>query len=178
MAVVEGVLVASALVAVRGVWGYIYSNEEEVVRYIATVLPVLAISNFMDGMQGVLSGQSKLINYKTRVFHMIDFILSSLYNKIFESTIQNLDKNHRGQSKISYQFSIFGGKLYHLWCENDLGATRGCAMQKVGLYVNLGAYYIIGLPLAVLLTFLLHQNGKVPNYHTKILVVNLNRLWI
>ncbi|WOG95348.1 hypothetical protein DCAR_0414663 [Daucus carota subsp. sativus] len=95
MAVIEGMLVASALVAVRGVWGYIYSNEEEVVRYIATVLPVLAISNFMDGMQGVLSG-----------------------------------------------------------------ATRGCAMQKVGLYVNLGAYYIIGLPLAVLLTFVLHQDGK------------------
>lgn len=56
MAVVEGMLVASALVAVRGVWGYIYTNEEEVVRYVATVLPVLALSNFMDGMQGVLSG--------------------------------------------------------------------------------------------------------------------------
>ncbi|KAK1373865.1 Protein DETOXIFICATION [Heracleum sosnowskyi] len=95
MAVVEGILVACALVAVRGIWGYIYTNEEEVVRYIATVLPVLAISNFMDGMQGVLSG-----------------------------------------------------------------ATRGCAMQKVGVYVNLGAYYIIGLPLAIFLTFVLHQNGK------------------
>ncbi|XP_074353717.1 protein DETOXIFICATION 16-like isoform X2 [Apium graveolens] len=95
IAVVEGILVASALVAVRGVWGYIYTNEEEVVRYIATVLPVLALSNFMDGMQGVLSG-----------------------------------------------------------------ATRGCAMQKVGVYVNLGAYYIIGLPLAIILAFVLHQNGK------------------
>ncbi|KAK1373823.1 Protein DETOXIFICATION [Heracleum sosnowskyi] len=95
MAVVEGMLVASALVAVRGVWAYIYTNEEEVVRYIATVLPVLAISNFMDGMQGVLSG-----------------------------------------------------------------ATRGCAMQKVGVYVNLGTYYIIGLPLAIFLAFVLHQNAK------------------
>lgn len=95
MAVVEGLLVASALVAVRDVWGYIYTNEEEVVRHVATVLPVLALSNFMDGMQGVISG-----------------------------------------------------------------ATRGCAMQKVGVYVNLGAYYIIGLPLAILLTFVLHQNGK------------------
>lgn len=56
MVVVEGTLVASALVAVRGIWGYIYTNEEEVVKYIATVLPVLAVSNFMDGMQGVLSG--------------------------------------------------------------------------------------------------------------------------
>lgn len=48
-------------------------------------------------------------------------------------------------------------------------------MQKVGVYVNLGTYYIIGLPLAILLGFVLHQNGKVTKYYTKVLVVNLNQ---
>lgn len=48
-------------------------------------------------------------------------------------------------------------------------------MQKVGVYVNLGAYYIIGLPLAIFLAFVLHQNGKVTNYYTKVLVVNMYR---
>ncbi|KAM7479856.1 hypothetical protein LguiA_028069 [Lonicera macranthoides] len=43
-------------VTVRNVWGYMYTNEGEVVRYLASIMPVLALSNFMDGMQGALSG--------------------------------------------------------------------------------------------------------------------------
>ncbi|KAL5979540.1 hypothetical protein ACLOJK_019445 [Asimina triloba] len=41
---------------VRNIWGYLYSNEEEVVKYVARMLPVLATSNFLDGVQCLLSG--------------------------------------------------------------------------------------------------------------------------
>ncbi|PSR96719.1 Protein DETOXIFICATION like [Actinidia chinensis var. chinensis] len=58
-------------------------------------MPVLAVSNFMDGIQGVLSG-----------------------------------------------------------------AARGCGWQKIGAYVNLGAYYLVGLPSAIILTFVFHFGGK------------------
>ncbi|ERN05648.1 protein DETOXIFICATION 16 isoform X2 [Amborella trichopoda] len=56
MAITVGVIVGSTMVIVRGIWGYAYSNEEEVVQYVAKMMPILAASNFMDGIQSVLSG--------------------------------------------------------------------------------------------------------------------------
>ncbi|XP_076934495.1 protein DETOXIFICATION 16-like [Bidens hawaiensis] len=94
LAVTEGVLVSMFLVSIRHIWGYLFTDEEEVVSYMSKVMPVLALSNFMDGIQGVLSG-----------------------------------------------------------------TVRGCGWQKIGAAVNLGAYYIIGLPCSALLTFVLHYGG-------------------
>ncbi|XP_058087828.1 protein DETOXIFICATION 16-like [Magnolia sinica] len=95
MAVTVGVVVGLIMILVRGIWGYAYSNEQEVVKYMAIMMPVLATSNFLDGMQSVLSG-----------------------------------------------------------------ACRGCGWQKLGAFVNLGAYYIVGIPSAILLAFILHVGGK------------------
>lgn len=39
-----------------GVWTKLYTDEAEVVSYMSVVMPVLAVSNVMDGIQGVLSG--------------------------------------------------------------------------------------------------------------------------
>ncbi|XP_047320678.1 protein DETOXIFICATION 16-like [Impatiens glandulifera] len=40
------------------------------------------------------------------------------------------------------------------------GTVRGCGRQKIGAFVNLGAYYLIGIPCAVLLAFVFHFGGK------------------
>ncbi|XP_010251826.1 PREDICTED: protein DETOXIFICATION 16-like [Nelumbo nucifera] len=95
MAITEGILVGLVMILIRRIWGYAYSNEEEVAKYVATMMPVLATSNFLDGIQSVLSG-----------------------------------------------------------------TARGCGWQKIGALVNLGAYYLAGLPSAVLLAFILHIGGK------------------
>ncbi|KAI4347230.1 hypothetical protein L6164_008059 [Bauhinia variegata] len=95
MTIIEGILVGTVLILIRNVWGYAYSNEVEVVGYIAIMLPILAVSNFLDGIQCVLSG-----------------------------------------------------------------TARGCGWQKIGAYVNLGSYYLVGIPSAVLLAFVLHVGGK------------------
>ncbi|CAA6671403.1 unnamed protein product [Spirodela intermedia] len=47
---------ALATVLVRNVWGYLYSEEEEVVKYVAAMMPILAVSDFMDGIQCALQG--------------------------------------------------------------------------------------------------------------------------
>ncbi|KAJ1267729.1 hypothetical protein BS78_07G079900 [Paspalum vaginatum] len=39
------------------------------------------------------------------------------------------------------------------------GVITGCGKQKVGAAINLGAFYLAGLPLAVLLAFVFHMNG-------------------
>ncbi|KAL7101686.1 hypothetical protein ACP275_08G070200 [Erythranthe tilingii] len=39
------------------------------------------------------------------------------------------------------------------------GVARGSGWQHVGAYVNLGAYYVVGLPTALVLGFVLHLRG-------------------
>ncbi|KAK7251702.1 hypothetical protein RIF29_35125 [Crotalaria pallida] len=40
------------------------------------------------------------------------------------------------------------------------GTTRGCGLQKIGAYINLGSYYLVGVPSAILFGFVLHLGGK------------------
>ena len=44
------------------------------------------------------------------------------------------------------------------------GAARGCGWQKIGALVNLGAYYLIGIPIAITLAFVYHTGVKVTSY--------------
>ncbi|RWR90834.1 protein DETOXIFICATION 16 isoform X1 [Cinnamomum micranthum f. kanehirae] len=95
MTVAVGAAMGLITILVRKVWGCLYSNEEEVVKYISTMMPVLAISNFIDGIQCVLSG-----------------------------------------------------------------TARGCGWQKICAFVNLGAYYGVGIPCAILFAFVFHLRGE------------------
>uniref|UniRef100_A0A2P2INV7 Protein DETOXIFICATION n=2 Tax=Rhizophora mucronata TaxID=61149 RepID=A0A2P2INV7_RHIMU len=95
LACAEGILVGTVLIAIRNIWGYAYSNEVQVIRYVAVMLPIIATSNFLDGLQCVLSG-----------------------------------------------------------------TARGCGWQKIGAVINLGSYYLVGIPSAILLAFVLHIGGK------------------
>ncbi|WOK93374.1 protein DETOXIFICATION 16 [Canna indica] len=95
LAVVQGLLVGLIMILVRGIWGYAYSNVEEVVKYLASMMPILATSNLLDGVQCVLSG-----------------------------------------------------------------ICIGCGWQKIGAWVNLGAYYVVANPIAIILAFVLHIGGK------------------
>ncbi|MED6127635.1 Protein DETOXIFICATION 14 [Stylosanthes scabra] len=40
------------------------------------------------------------------------------------------------------------------------GIARGCGWQQLGTYVNLGAYYVLGIPLAAILGFRIELRGK------------------
>uniref|UniRef100_I1P666 Protein DETOXIFICATION n=1 Tax=Oryza glaberrima TaxID=4538 RepID=I1P666_ORYGL len=89
-----GVAIGLAMILVRHLWGYAYSNEEEVVQYVAKMMPILAVSFLFDDLQCVLSG-----------------------------------------------------------------VARGCGWQKVGAIVNLGAYYLVGIPAALCFAFVYHLGG-------------------
>ncbi|XP_021862106.1 protein DETOXIFICATION 16 isoform X2 [Spinacia oleracea] len=92
---IEGILAACLLIFGRNLWGYCYSTEEKVVKYVGQMMLLLAISHFVDGIQCVLSG-----------------------------------------------------------------TARGCGWQKIGAYINLGAYYLVGIPSALLLAFVYDFGGK------------------
>ncbi|KAL1819385.1 hypothetical protein ACET3Z_014254 [Daucus carota] len=95
LATTVGILVGIVLLLIRYIWGYAYSNEVEVVQYVATMMPILATSNIFDGIQCALSG-----------------------------------------------------------------VVRGCGFQQIGVYINLGSYYLVGLPCSVLFAFVLHFGGQ------------------
>ncbi|XP_052134130.1 protein DETOXIFICATION 16-like [Oryza glaberrima] len=82
------------MVLVRNLWGYAYSNEEEVADYIAKMMPILAVSILFDAIQCVLSG-----------------------------------------------------------------VVRGCGRQQIGAFINLGAYYLAGIPVAFFFAFVCHLGG-------------------
>ncbi|CAN1265818.1 Protein DETOXIFICATION 16 [Linum perenne] len=105
MAVTEGLLVGVILFSIRGVWGYAYSNDKPVIDYVAQMLPIVAIANFLDALQCVLSG-----------------------------------------------------------------TARGCGWQEIGAYINLGSYYIVGIPLGILFAFVLHIGGKGSSYWNTIIL--------
>ncbi|KAF7008898.1 hypothetical protein CFC21_023547 [Triticum aestivum] len=51
-----GVSLGLIMISVRNLWGYAYSNEKEVVEYIARMMPILSVSIVFDDLQCVLSG--------------------------------------------------------------------------------------------------------------------------
>lgn len=94
MALSEGLVIAITMFLLRNYWGYVYSNEEDVISYIARMIPILAISYLIDGLHSSLSG-----------------------------------------------------------------VLTGCGKQKIGARVSLGAFYLAGIPMAVLLAFVFRLNG-------------------
>ena len=42
-----------------------------------------------------------------------------------------------------------------------VGVARGCGWQKIGACINLGAYYVAGIPCAYLIAFVLRVGGMV-----------------
>lgn len=60
VALSEGVFVGIVTILARHVWGKLFSNEKEVIRYVAKIMPLLALSDFLDGFQCVLSGNNFL----------------------------------------------------------------------------------------------------------------------
>ncbi|KAI5065848.1 hypothetical protein GOP47_0018472 [Adiantum capillus-veneris] len=56
VAACEAILVSVAFISLRTVLGKLYSKDEEVIAYIAHVMPILAVSCMLDSIQGLLSG--------------------------------------------------------------------------------------------------------------------------
>ncbi|XP_027923249.1 protein DETOXIFICATION 16-like [Vigna unguiculata] len=40
------------------------------------------------------------------------------------------------------------------------GVARGCGWQKLGAFINLGSYYILGLPFSIVSAFVFHMKGQ------------------
>ncbi|XP_010427938.1 PREDICTED: protein DETOXIFICATION 14-like [Camelina sativa] len=92
---VESIMVSAIVFAARNVIGYLFSSEIEVVDYVRSMAPLVALSVIFDALHAVLSG-----------------------------------------------------------------VARGSRRQDIGAYVNLAAYYLCGIPTAILLAFRFKMGGR------------------
>lgn len=53
--------------------------------------------------------------------------------------------------------------IFQIFIKNflNLGAARGCGWQRLVVGINLGAYYMVGLPSGILFAFVFHLKEKV-----------------
>ena len=77
LALLEGTTIGITTLLVRNVWGKLYSIEEEVIKYVAKMMPLLALSDFLDGFQCVLSGLKILsqVLLKVLLLMIVSFFL-------------------------------------------------------------------------------------------------------
>ncbi|KEH26961.1 MATE efflux family protein [Medicago truncatula] len=95
MAFACGILEFAFIMSLWKVWAKAFSNVYEVVSYVTSMTPVLAIAIFVDS---------------------------------FQTTLQ--------------------------------GIARGCGWQKLGAFVNLGSFYLVGIPFSAVLAFIFHMKGQ------------------
>ncbi|KAL2999477.1 hypothetical protein AAZX31_09G161600 [Glycine max] len=53
------------------------------------------------------------------------------------------------------------------------GVARGCDRQKLGALINLGSYYLLGVPFAIVTACVLHTKGQVKSSHFVIIKKDL-----
>jgi len=60
--IAEAIIVSTFFLCFRNILGYAYSNDEQVVNYIADMVPLLCVSVSADSLIGALSGEFYIIN--------------------------------------------------------------------------------------------------------------------
>ncbi|CAI0398715.1 unnamed protein product [Linum tenue] len=70
LVVFQGLLASSIATAARHVLGFLYTDDRRLVVYLASVVPILAASNFIDGIHGVLSGCARGCGWQERVAYI------------------------------------------------------------------------------------------------------------
>lgn len=92
MVVIEGIIAATAMTLGHHVWGYCYSSEERVVKYVGQMLMLISVSHFFDGIQSVLSGFSFFfLSFFSTIKNKFDFCCS--FCMCIETYSTMLDRN-------------------------------------------------------------------------------------
>lgn len=59
MVVTEGTVIGTVMISGRKYWGYLYSKDEQVVKYVGQMLLLIAAAHLIDGIQSVLTGVAR-----------------------------------------------------------------------------------------------------------------------
>ncbi|KAL2904323.1 Protein DETOXIFICATION 1 [Bienertia sinuspersici] len=140
--VIETSFASVILFGCRHIVGYAYSHTKQVVNYVATLIPFLCLSIITDGLQMVLSV----------------YLGVKVGDDGWVFGFAGIDKEGCGGWVIG-----FAGVLRWVVVvgfSGLLGVAKGSGWQRLGAYVNIGAFYLVGIPVAIVLAFVRHLNAK------------------
>lgn len=73
IAVAEGIVVVTVLLSIRKVLGHAFSSDPKIISYAASMIPIVACGNFLDGLQCILSGSCTTLTQSFLNVHKIGF---------------------------------------------------------------------------------------------------------
>lgn len=125
----------------RGQFGYLFSASEAVIEEVNKLSPLLGFTVLLNSVQPVLSGGCyNNLNF----YHLLSYLI------LFLPIYWMLNWNILHPSS-SYDISI--------------GVAIGSGWQKYVAFIDLGCYYLIGLPLGYLMGFVFHLGVQVRCVH-------------
>lgn len=72
LAIIETSVISTSVFASRRVFGYIFTNEKEVVDYVTKMAPLLCLNIIMDSLQGTLSGSTSTPFSLSLIYHVCE----------------------------------------------------------------------------------------------------------
>lgn len=152
----QAIVISSLLLVFRHQWGWLFSSDAEVVNSVSAIMPFLCCIALLDGIQGVLSGEHIL----PRIPILVTAALLRKSSWMLWTDVQDscLFVVHL-IVPVLYLCLFFHFSICDIWLST--GVARGCGWQELGAYVNLGAFYGVGVPMAAVLAFVFHLSGMV-----------------
>ncbi|KAL0343389.1 UNVERIFIED_CONTAM: protein DETOXIFICATION 8 [Sesamum angustifolium] len=130
---------------------------------------VLSICTRVSNELGAGKAQAAQLAVSTvLVLSIVEFVIASTVI-LFAVINWDICLNAKCASATLCDFSVYcqmtttGLRLYFnsfLFMPIAAGVARGSGWQHIGAYVNLGAYYLVGVPVSLLLGFVLPMKGK------------------
>ena len=134
------VVLSLILIAARRQYPDLFSSNAEIKKLVYSLTPLLAVCIVINNIQPVLSG-------------IYSFLFSSAY---FSNVAHEI--------LCSYPFTLLRKRQGNHWPLGEhiaLGVAVGAGWQAFIAYVNIGCYYVIGVPMGLLLGFKLDLGVKV-----------------
>lgn len=119
---------------------YIFTNDEEVAAMVSKLSPLLAFSILLNGVQPVLSGT---------------IAISLILSLIFEGYQFPFPKHERNHLTFPFPITNF----------ISTGVALGAGWQSTVAYVNIASYYLIGIPVGVVLGYPLKLQVQVSYFN-------------
>ncbi|KAF3794990.1 hypothetical protein EJ110_NYTH06219 [Nymphaea thermarum] len=134
--VIEAAFVAITIILVRSVWGFAYSNDKEVVKYISYMTPLLATSTFMDAIQSVLSSKRTEYQLVVIIVALILFRLGDmrLYEYCYEYCLSTImeDEKDVGLEESLLSPAFDGEKIFFRVTSADMIKEAKLQLQLAG----------------------------------------------
>ena len=138
---------------------YLFTSNDEVAETVSSLSILLAFSILFNSIQPVFIGKS-FPSLLLTILAIVSILLSH----------DTLTEEPHLHSKITRKHSLFLQKFFFIFIFLLAGVAVGAGWQKLVAFVNLGCYYLIGVPFGALLAYVADLSVRVSNSCLNIII--------